>query len=172
VTFVDETSDIASNYDGDSPETAIPRFEDRITDQSVLSDTTSQGESQSQGRNPSLGTRSLALSTSSSLAKSSTELVIFSQPLDSHSLNQPIPSYHHPLTIEELTDQRATRSTPQHGHQTHGNDHGSSTVPQIYSSTPTWPLTDPSEALLLRHFVQNLATWVRNTNPFSMSIHL
>jgi hypothetical protein len=33
-------------------------------------------------------------------------------------------------------------------------------LPSIYLSAPVWPLTDPSEALLLRHFVQNLATWV------------
>jgi hypothetical protein len=32
--------------------------------------------------------------------------------------------------------------------------------PSIYLNTPVWPLTDPSEAVLLRHFVQNLATWV------------
>lgn len=30
----------------------------------------------------------------------------------------------------------------------------------IYLELPVWPLTDPSEALLLRHFVQNLAIWV------------
>lgn len=32
--------------------------------------------------------------------------------------------------------------------------------PSIYSEEPIWPLQDPSQALLLRHFVQNLAIWV------------
>lgn len=32
--------------------------------------------------------------------------------------------------------------------------------PPIYLDRPIWPLTDPAEALLLRHFVQNLAIWV------------
>lgn len=34
-------------------------------------------------------------------------------------------------------------------------------LPSIYLETPVWPLTDPAEAILLRHFVQNLAIWVR-----------
>jgi len=33
--------------------------------------------------------------------------------------------------------------------------------PSIYLDKPVWPLTDPAEALLLRHYVQNLAIWVR-----------
>ena len=32
--------------------------------------------------------------------------------------------------------------------------------PTIYLETPVWPLKDPAEALLLRHFVQKLAIWV------------
>lgn len=35
----------------------------------------------------------------------------------------------------------------------------------IYSHSPIWPLTDPSEALLLRHFVQNLAIWLDLCDP-------
>lgn len=30
----------------------------------------------------------------------------------------------------------------------------------IYLDKPVWPLRDPAEALLLRHYVQNLAIWV------------
>ncbi|PMD35790.1 hypothetical protein L207DRAFT_94577 [Hyaloscypha variabilis F] len=37
--------------------------------------------------------------------------------------------------------------------------------PSIYLDTPVWPLTDPSEAVLLRHFVQNLATWLDLCDP-------
>lgn len=39
--------------------------------------------------------------------------------------------------------------------------------PSIYLEAPIWPLTDPSEALLLRHYVQNLATWVYSS-PHSL----
>ena len=34
--------------------------------------------------------------------------------------------------------------------------------PNIYLDKPVWPLKDPEEALLLRHFVQKLAIWVCN----------
>lgn len=37
--------------------------------------------------------------------------------------------------------------------------------PSIYLDTPVWPLTDPSEAVLLRHFVQNLAIWLDLCDP-------
>ena len=162
---MDETDEVASTYDGDS-DAIMPQFEDRANDQSVLSDSASQGESQVHGTNKSSGTGSSALSTSSSHIKYSTELVNFSHPSDPPSLNPSMPSHHHPLTIEELIDQRATGSAHQHGHQMYGHDHSASTIPQIYSRTPIWPLKDPSEALLLRHFVQNLAIWVRSASPF------
>lgn len=35
-----------------------------------------------------------------------------------------------------------------------------SAAPTIYLDKPIWPLKDPEEALLLRHFVQKLAIWV------------
>ena len=44
--------------------------------------------------------------------------------------------------------------------------------PSIYLDTPVWPLTDPSEAVLLRHFVQNLATWVRFPTALYFFYHL
>lgn len=163
MTFLDETDEVASTYDGDS-DAIIPRFEDQANDQSVLSDSASQGESPVHSTNQSSGTGSSALSTSSSHLKSSMDLVNFPQRPDPLSLNPSMPSYHHPLTIEELIDQRATGSAHQHGHQMYGHDHNASTIPQIYSRTPIWPLTDPSEALLLRHFVQNLAIWVRRAS--------
>jgi hypothetical protein len=31
-----------------------------------------------------------------------------------------------------------------------------------YLERPIWPLKDPSEALLFRHYVENLAIWVRS----------
>jgi hypothetical protein len=45
-------------------------------------------------------------------------------------------------------------------------------LPSIYLSTPVWPLTDPSEAALLRHFVQNLAIWVGFPNTLVLYSYL
>lgn len=165
MTFVDETSEIASNYDDDSPEMISPQFEDRNTDPSISSDTASQVETRSMVR--SIGTAPLSLSSSGSRTKSSGSAVNFSQSLEIQTRTQSLSSYPHTLSIDELIDQRATRSSHQHGHQAYSQDHSASnlTIPAIYSDTPIWPLTDPSEALLLRHFVQNLATWVRCETP-------
>jgi hypothetical protein len=44
-------------------------------------------------------------------------------------------------------------------------DSSPSTFPSIYLDEPVWPLTDPAEANLLRHFVQNLAIWVSQIGP-------
>jgi hypothetical protein len=41
----------------------------------------------------------------------------------------------------------------------------SAPLPSIYLETPVWPLKDPAEALLLRHYVQNLAIWVGRYDP-------
>lgn len=145
---MDETSDITSIYDSESPGPYTPRFEDRSIDQSISSDNASQVSSRPQGSLQSIGTESLA------------------RPTPSSRINQPLRSYDHPLSIEQLTDQGSSPPSHQHGHQMYGLDHSASTIPQIYSSAPVWPLTDPSEALLLRHFVQNLAIWVRNAYLF------
>jgi hypothetical protein len=54
-------------------------------------------------------------------------------------------------------------------------DSSPSTFPSIYLDEPVWPLTDPAEANLLRHFVQNLAIWVSQFMPlipfFSLISH-
>ncbi|KIN05899.1 hypothetical protein OIDMADRAFT_113285 [Oidiodendron maius Zn] len=115
----------------------------------------------------SLRTAALSFSSSSSRAKSSESAVNFSQSLEIQTRTQSLPSYPHTLSIDELIDQRATRSSHQHGHQAYNQGHSASnlTIPAIYSDTPIWPLTDPSEALLLRHFVQNLATWLDLCDP-------
>jgi hypothetical protein len=44
-------------------------------------------------------------------------------------------------------------------------DSSPSTFPSIYLDEPVWPLTDPAEANLLRHFVQNLAIWLDLCDP-------
>lgn len=58
------------------------------------------------------------------------------------------PSQQHSLPIEYRYDETAAQLQS-----------------QIYLDHAVWPLTDPSEALLLRHYVQNLATWVCKSRP-------
>lgn len=149
---MDETSDIAGSYDSESPDSSIPQFDERPFSASIFSEPHSKV-----GRHrkiQSAGPESLTRPTTNSRRKASGGPALLSQALEPQSPRESTQSYDHPLTIEELTDQGGTHSTHQHSH--------SPPLPPIYSSTPIWPLTDPSEAFLLRHFVQNLAIWVRD----------
>jgi hypothetical protein len=65
-----------------------------------------------------------------------------------------------PLTIEGILNKNTADSAHQQV-QSCSPSKASTSIPPIYSDRPVWPLADPAEALLLRHFVQNLATWVR-----------
>lgn len=73
----------------------------------------------------------------------------------------PLLSSSNPLTIDGMLNKSATEFPHQQIHQSYSHREISSPVPTIYSDQPVWPLADPAEALLLRHFVQNLAIWVR-----------
>jgi hypothetical protein len=79
----------------------------------------------------------------------------------SHTTEQeplPLIASANPLTIEGILNKGATetlREVP----QIYGHGEGSP-IPPIYSDRPVWPLADPAEAKLLRHFVQKLAIWV------------
>ncbi|KUJ06789.1 uncharacterized protein LY89DRAFT_726203 [Mollisia scopiformis] len=59
--------------------------------------------------------------------------------------------------------------TPSHiyheDHNTFQENLRSISLPSIYLDKPVWPLTDPQEARLLRHFVQNLAIWLDLCDP-------
>jgi hypothetical protein len=71
----------------------------------------------------------------------------------------PLLSLSNPLTIEGILNKGGSEYVD--NSETYHHSGEAQTIPQIYSERPAWPLTDPSEALLLRHFVQNLAIWVR-----------
>jgi hypothetical protein len=164
---MDETNDVASFYDSEPrPERPIPRPEGRSNDQTIPCEYGGQQLLSQVGlRSSSEGTQSstcLASQRTSSAGKPSTELILFSQPLQPQVPGQSLPSFDHPLTIEELIDQGAAGSSHPSSSEEYVHNQLHS-LPPIYSNTPVWPLTDPSEALLLRHFVQNLAIWVRRT---------
>jgi hypothetical protein len=98
--------------------------------------------------------------------KPSTEVALFSQLPEAPQSNQSLPAFDHPLTIKELIDQGALDQAHHSGSEALLTAQISGTLEPIYSRTaPVWPLTDVSEALLLRHFVQNLAIWVKPYHP-------
>jgi hypothetical protein len=66
------------------------------------------------------------------------------------------------LTIEGILNKSAADPSDSHVHQSYSQIDGPTCMPPIYSDRPIWPLKDRAEALLLRHFVQNLAIWVRS----------
>jgi hypothetical protein len=54
-----------------------------------------------------------------------------------------------------VSDRRYSRTTGQQHIAALG-----SLRPHVYLDEPVWPLTDHSEAVLFRHFIQKLAIWV------------
>jgi hypothetical protein len=86
-----------------------------------------------------------------------------------HDLSAPLSTLHDLAAVAQLAEENdrpfSSRNTPPPELAGIYSDQFTS-VPdealrsQIYLDHPIWPLTDDSEALLLRHYVQNLATWV------------
>jgi hypothetical protein len=141
VTFVDETGDVASHYEGVSAsERPVPPSEAMSVDFRRTPDhepgfrtpnTSSHTYARATDESP-VPTAMLARILSPTGTKPE-EIILPRLPELSRSKSQLLPGQG-PVAVEAL--------------------------PSIYSDTPIWPLTDPSEALLLRHFVQNLAIWV------------
>lgn len=94
------------------------------------------------------------------------EQVVSSTPQPSHEA-LPLLSSSNPLTIEGILNKSGTEPLRQEVYQAYDHGERSPSIPPIYSERPIWPLADPAEALLLRHFVQNLAIWVRIYKTFS-----
>ena len=72
-----------------------------------------------------------------------------------------LPSSPNPLTIEGILNKGGAVPFHQELHQAYEHGKESPPIPPIYSDKPVWPLADPAEAKLLRHFIQKLAIWVR-----------
>jgi hypothetical protein len=80
---------------------------------------------------------------------------------------------HHDFT-QSPSPVSSTPGTTTHHESTHIYHEGNNTfqenptpisLPSIYLDKPVWPLIDPQEARLLRHFVQNLAIWLDLCDP-------
>jgi len=179
VTFVDETQCIFDNDDPDSDsENELPRSENKAneTASSKLRGTFPRTENSSAVSHYNKITRSDPASTPRTLVPLEN---ISESPLqgllEEHGTASEVPrlsqvEYTHlpspnPSTTKGILNSEAVIESP------HTNDQPKFQVdpnllPSIYLDTPVWPLTDPAEALLLRHFVQNLAIWVNSPPTF------
>jgi hypothetical protein len=173
VTFIDETEGLSNSYEsGSESDTPFAPSDDRP---SISAGSTSSSYVPRSAVSPSLSsirlipdsrtgetTRGPENATSFGVMNSSTL-----DTLGQHSLPSSSPVFSHdgfaqlpspdPSTGKAMAEEEPVTLT-YNAFQT-GID--PPPPPSIYLDTPVWPLTDPSEAVLLRHFVQNLATWVR-----------
>ena len=173
VTFLDETREISSNYASEfHSEPPIPGVGNPPTDLSI----TNSDELSTNGSRPapeanvrrkrSLSPDSSGIQKARPPIRPSTEVVLFSPLPEAAQSNQSLPAFDHPLTIKELIDQGTLEQTHPSGSEACLTAQISGSLEPIYSRiAPIWPLTDISEALLLRHFVQNLAIWVKLCHP-------
>lgn len=79
---------------------------------------------------------------------------------DFTQLPSPVPS-----TPRAILNHDTSTHTYHEDHNTFRDPVSSISLPSIYLDKPVWPLTDPQEARLLRHFVQNLAIWLDLCDP-------
>ena len=175
--FVDETKGLANSSDYESfSECATPPPEARSTDATSLSLTpTAQGQVDWQleheptpphismtiheRREPSQSPNAIHRPPNPVSYRLWEERTV-SNPSEV-SLN-PIPLLSsNPLTIQGILNKSVTDSPHLQVDPLYSKDENSPSIPPIHSDRPVWPLADPAEALLLRHFVQNLAIWVR-----------
>jgi len=171
VTFIDETEGLSNNYEPESESDApFAPSEDRP---SVSAGSTSSSHVPRSAGSPSLSSIRLILESdtgqtpkshgdSSSLGAMNPAIVdtpshhsnTSKSPIFSHEVFAQLPSPN-PSTGKAIAEDETLALT---------FDEFQNSIalppPSIYLDTPVWPLTDPSEAVLLRHFVQNLATWV------------
>jgi len=139
VTFVDETSDVASQYDEESS--------------SRSSELMRRTPDHEPGAGISAGTSHMLHSLDKQSPNSGALLARIISP------KRNLPDDH--ISLPRLPELSRSNSELNSTNASVPIEVLNSAVSSIYSDAPIWPLTDPSEALLLRHFVQNLAIWVR-----------
>jgi hypothetical protein len=180
VTFIDETEGLSNSYEsGSESDTPFAPSRDRPSisasstssshvPRSALSPSLSSIRlipDSSAGRTPRSPENAISLGTSNSSTLDSLvqHNLLSKSPIFSHDdfaqLPSPDPSTGKPIAEE---DSVALSYNP------FPSSIAPAPPPSIYLESPVWPLTDPSEAVLLRHFVQNLATWVCNLPFFNL----
>jgi hypothetical protein len=173
VTFVDETEGLSNSYESESEsDTPFEPSEDRP---SISAGSTSSNHVPRSAVSPSLSSSvqliqgSDAAQTPRSPENSTLVGIIipphFDKPRKSNmSSKSPIFSHDdfvqlpspNPSTGKAFVEEDSVVLT----YETFQSSIAPPPTPSIYLDTPVWPLSDPSEAVLLRHFVQNLAIWV------------
>jgi hypothetical protein len=185
VTFIDENEGLSNSFDsGSESDVPFPPSEDRPSDSpkssspSLLSRNTLSPSLGSTGIIPDSDSRSIPRTPKNDISFGDTDSSAHGELGQENIAPKPAMFSHHDFAQLSPSDPTA-KALPEedsivlsyakyhHGFQI-------SVVPQplpsIYLDTPVWPLTDPSEAVLLRHFVQNLATWVGYRSIYKRSI--
>ncbi len=179
VTFIDETESLANNHDYDSESDNGDPFPEPGPEDTPISTSTSQFTHDETSHSP-FGNQQNQKSDASGAGLPRTVLS-WDHP------SPPILEPHHQVSLPRLPGLphhdflRLPSSVPSGPSSLLNNDTSSHnltadrnsfrenptpiSLPSIYLSKPVWPLTDPSEARLLRHFVQNLAIWVSTVPP-------
>lgn len=178
LTFVDETKGLPSSSDCDSfSEYVTPPPENRSTDAtSAFSTPTADAILLTQPENAQVlqvtgseaSDYNQSTSATASLASPFTH-GLWDDSITSKTSNlsheaQPL-LFSNPLTIEGLLNKHGTDDSHQKVPRSYQHNAESLLLPPIYSEEPVWPLTNPEEALLLGHFVQNLAIWLDLCDP-------
>ena len=179
MTFVDETKGLASGSDYESiSEYATPPPETRSTDATSVFSTpiadaqagrqpehTPTGQldrvAQREGRgySGSLNALNAFQSVTTPFPRRPWEERVLSNTPELSQDSLPLVSSN-PLSIDGILNKSTTDHSLPLLHQSFSRAEESPSIPPIYSERPVWPLEDPAEALLLQHFVQNLAIWV------------
>ena len=181
VTFIDETEGLSNSYEsGSESETPFAPSEDRP---SVSADSTASSQVDRSAVSPSLSSIRLipdsVIRRTPRSAENALPLGSLASTIDilgQHNLSSKSPVFPH-NDFEQLPspDPSTGKAIAEEDSVALAYDPFQTGIeppppPSIYLDTPVWPLTDPSEAVLLRHFVQNLATWV--SYPFKFNILL
>ena len=171
VTFIDETEGLSNSYESESESDAhFAPSEDRP---SVSAGSNSSSHVPRSAGSPSLTSIRLILEsdtveTTTSPGNSSSLGAMKPSIVDTpshHSNSSRSPIFPHEVFAQLPSPNPSTgKAIAEEDTLTLTFDEFQNTIapppPSIYLDTPVWPLTDPAEAVLLRHFVQNLATWV------------
>lgn len=176
LTFIDETEGLSNSHEsGSESDTPIAPSEDRP---SVSADSTASSQVYRSAVSPSLSSIRLIPDSITSRTTRSPENALPLESLAStidilgqHNLSSKSPVFPH-NEFEQLPspDPSTGKAIAEEDSVALAYDPFQTGIeppppPSIYLDTPVWPLTDPSEAVLLRHFVQNLATWLDLCDP-------
>lgn len=175
VTFVDETQELVNNYEDESDIENVDVGIAGVVESPHSTSATQVSQSESPHPSWTLVRTPRPLSVSSLVHAESP----FIGPLSEHVSLPKLPPLPRDLTQLPSPSSFNVRrqidgEIPSTGEfvevNTSFSNQRSPSLPPIYTNKPVWPLTDPAEALLLRHYVQNLAIWVSLNYPYRQEL--